>query len=75
MKAILEFNLPDDQHEYAMATQGSAMHSVLWDMDQWLRSQTKYAPDDMSEDTYKAFELCREQLHEFVHGNNINLEA
>ena len=75
MKAILKFNLPDDQHEYAMATQGSAMHSVLWDMDQWLRSQTKYAPDDMSEDTYKAFELCREQLHEFVHDNSINLEA
>lgn len=74
MKAILEFNLPDDQHEYAMATQGSAMHSVLWDMDQWLRRQTKYAPDDMSEDTYKAFELCREQLREFIDDNNISLD-
>jgi len=74
MKAILKFNLPDDQHEYAMATQGSAMHSVLWDMDQWLRSQTKYAPDDISEDTYKAFELCREQLREFINNNGINLD-
>ena len=74
MKAILKFNLPDDQHEYAMATQGSAMHSVLWDMDQWLRSQTKYAPDDMSEDTYKAFELCREQLREFINNDGINLD-
>ena len=74
MKAILEFNLPDDQHEYAMATQGSAMHSVLWDMDQWLRRQTKYAHEDMSEDTYKAFELCREQLREFINDNNISLD-
>jgi len=74
MKAILKFNLPDDQHEYAMATQGSAMHSVLWDMDQWLRSQTQHAPDDMSEDTYKAFELCREQLREFINNNGINLD-
>jgi len=74
MKAILKFNLPDDQHEYAMATQGSAMHSVLWDMDQWLRSQTKYAPDDISEDTYKAFELCREQLREFINNDGINLD-
>ena len=74
MKAILKFNLPDDQHEYAMATQGSAMHSVLWDMDQWLRSQTKHAPDDMSEDTYKAFELCREQLREFINNDGINLD-
>lgn len=74
MKAILKFNLPDEQHEYAMATQGSAMHSVLWDMDQWLRSQTKYAPDDMSEDTYKAFELCREQLREFINNEGMNID-
>ena len=29
----------------------------------------------MSEDTYNAFELCREQLHEFINENNINLES
>ena len=74
MKAILKFDLPDDQDEYVMATQASAMHSVLWDMDQWLRSQTKYAPDDISEDTFKAFELCREQLREFINNNGINLD-
>ena len=74
MKAILKFNLPEESHEFDMATQGSAMHSVLWDMDQWLRRQTKYAPDDMSEDTYKAFELCREQLREFINDNNISLD-
>ena len=74
MKAILKFDLPDDQDEYVMATQASAMHSVLWDMDQWLRSQTKYAPDDMSEDTFKAFELCREQLREIVYDNGLIFE-
>jgi len=75
MKAILEFNLPEDQSDFDLAVNGAKAKVALWDMDQWLRSQTKYAPDDMSEDTYKAFELCREQLHEFVHDNNINLEA
>ena len=74
MKAILKFNLPDDQHEYATATNGSKMHSVLWDMDQWLRSQTKHAPDSMSEDTYKAYELCREQLREFINNEGINID-
>jgi hypothetical protein len=44
-------------------------------MDQWLRKTIKHAPDSMSEDTYKTFELCREQLHEFINENNINLEA
>ena len=56
-----------------MATQGSNMHSVLWEMDQWLRSQTKYAPDDISDDTFEAFELCREKLREIVYENGINL--
>tara|TARA_B110000879_G_scaffold160096_1_gene206729 strand:- start:523 stop:750 length:228 start_codon:yes stop_codon:yes gene_type:complete len=75
MKATLEFSLPDDKWEFKMANEGAAMHSVIYDTDQWLRKMIKYAPDSMSEDTYKAFELCREQLHEFVHDNNINLEA
>ena len=73
MKAILEFSLPNDKWEFKMANESAAMHSVLWDMDQWLRGKTKYAPDDMSEDTYNAFEACRESLHDFINENNINL--
>ena len=45
MEAILKFNLPDDDHEFKMATSGASMHSVLWEMDQWLRAQYKYMPD------------------------------
>jgi hypothetical protein len=60
MKAILEFNLPEDQTEYQMVNDASKMFNVVWDMKQWLRSQTKYAPDSMSDDTYKAFEECRD---------------
>tara|TARA_R110000868_G_scaffold9795_1_gene48205 strand:- start:7754 stop:7975 length:222 start_codon:yes stop_codon:yes gene_type:complete len=73
MKAIIEFELPEDQVEFEIATQGSAMHSVLWDMDQWLRGQTKYASDDISEDTYNAFKLCREHLRSLINENNINV--
>jgi hypothetical protein len=42
-------------------------------MDQWLRSNTKYAPDTMSEDTYNAYEACRDQLIELMNNENINL--
>jgi hypothetical protein len=53
MKAKLEFNLPDDEHEFQMAIQGASMHSVLWEMDQWLRAQYKYMSDaEYSEDAY-----------------------
>ncbi len=74
MEAILKFSLPNDKWEFQMANESAGMHSVIWDMDQWLRKVMKHAPDTMSEDTYKAFELCREQLHEFINDNNISLD-
>jgi hypothetical protein len=73
VKATLEYNLPDDQIEFDMATNGHKMHSVLWDLDQWLRSKTKYAPDGTSEGELKAYYACREQLRELINENNINL--
>jgi hypothetical protein len=66
MKGILEFNLPDEALEWDMAVNAGKLYWMLWDMDQWLRSNTKYAPDDMSDDTYKAFEQCREKLREMM---------
>jgi hypothetical protein len=75
MKAILEFNLPEDDHEFKMATQGASMHSVLWEMDQWLRAQYKYMSDaEYSEDKYEAYEKARNQLREFMMENNISLD-
>jgi hypothetical protein len=72
MKAILEFNLPEDNIEYKLVNNAGKMYSVLWDMDQWLRSNTKYAPDTMSEDTYNAYLKCREQLQELMNDENIS---
>ena len=74
MKAILEFNLPEDQTEYQMVNDASKMFSVIWDMKQWLRSQTKHAPDSMSDDTYKAFEECRDKLNELLADNQVDLD-
>lgn len=36
--------------------------------------QTKYASDDMSEDTYNAFIECRDTLRELIFENNVNLD-
>ena len=74
MEAILKFNLPEDQTEYQMVNDASKMFSVIWDMKQWLRSQTKYAPDSMSDDTYKAFEECRDKLNELLADNRVDLD-
>jgi hypothetical protein len=74
MKAILEFNLPEEQEEYQMFIDASKMQNVLWEMNQWLRSQTKHAPDSMSDDTYNTFKECREKLNELLVDNQVNLD-
>ena len=74
MKAVLEFEFPKDDTEFYWATNGARMNLVLWKMDQWLRSKTKHASDDMSDDTYKAFEVCREQLRGLIDEYNLDLD-
>jgi hypothetical protein len=75
MEAILKFNLPEDHIEFEMAVNGSKMHSVLWEMDQWLRAQYKYmSDDDYSKDKYETFEKCRDQLREIMFENGVKFE-
>jgi hypothetical protein len=74
MKAVLEFNLPKDKDDFELATKGGKWYGVVWDMDQWLRGHIKYAPDEMSEEAYKAFEECREKLREIIDDNGVNLD-
>lgn len=74
MEAILKFNLPEDASDFELAVNAVKMYSVLWNLDQWLRTNTKYAPDGMSSDTYTAFEQCREQLHSLMSDSGVNFE-
>ena len=74
MKAILEFNLPEDQTDYRMVNDASKMFHILWEMKQWLRGQVKYAPDEMSQEAYDAFEQCRDKLNDLLIDNNLDLE-
>jgi hypothetical protein len=74
MKAKLIFNLPEDLREFELANNATKLYDVLWEMDKWLRSNTKYAPDSISKDTYNAFQQCREQLRELMGQENINFD-
>jgi hypothetical protein len=74
MKAILEFNLPDDQEDFELATSAIKFWHVLWELDQELRSKTKYAPDDMSDDDYDAYQSIRDKLHELMTDNNVSFD-
>jgi len=74
MKAILKFDLPEDDRKFRMAINSNSMNTVLREMDEWLRSKTKYAPDSTSQDKMDAYELSRERLYQLLDQYNIDLE-
>jgi len=74
MKATLKFDLPEDDRDFRMATTGNSMHTVLREMDEWLRSKTKYTSDSTSQDKMDAYELSREKLYQLLDQYNIDLE-
>lgn len=75
MKAILEFQLPEEKQYFDFASQGSDWFYVAWNMDRWLREQMKYMPDsEYSDDKYNTYEKCREKLRELIDDSNLNLD-
>ena len=71
MKAKLTFNLPEDQAEFDLATQGGNMYAALWDISQELRTLWKY--EELSEEEWKIVERIRESFYDILQKNNINL--
>ena len=64
MKAILEFELPDDKESFNAAAKGTDWAFVVWDLDQQLRTWIKY--EHKFDDPVHALESVREQLNEML---------
>ena len=45
MKAILEFELPDDKVEFDTASKAMDWAILAWDIDQFIRNKIKYEQD------------------------------
>lgn len=45
-KAVLEFNLPEEEAEFQIALTGNAARTVLWELDNMLRGMVKYEDKD-----------------------------
>ena len=76
MKAVLEFNLddPEDKMSHLRCVKATEMMITLWEMDQHLRSITKYASDSTSQETYDELVKVREMLHEIMGNNGITFD-
>lgn len=58
--AILRFTLPEEEHEFRTAQQGQLAKSVLWDIDQRLRSLLKHG--EPSDETARLAEEIRAMI-------------
>ena len=74
MKATIEYDLPNEQDEFEKAVNGGKYAYIIWELDQFLRANTKYAPDSMDDKEYKTYCKVREMLHECTGENGINFD-
>ena len=72
MKAILEFDLPEENDDFQAAINGHNYKSAIWDFDQLLRSEIKYK--ELSNDTYQAYKWCRDELRKILLQDNLFIE-
>jgi hypothetical protein len=68
MKAILVWNLPEEQMEYEVVSRGMAWALTLWELDQYLRNQLKY--HDGSDD----LQVVRDKLYELLEERQLSLD-
>lgn len=50
MKAIIEFNFPDDQWEFDVHQKAESMFGALAEITESLRSRNKYGDDELSQE-------------------------
>ena len=64
MKAILEFDLPEDREEWEMARRSEDIYLALWDTFTYLRGQYKHSDPEMfpADDIDKIYARFREIL-------------
>ena len=69
MKAILEFELPDDKENFDAAAKGMDWALLVWDLDQQLRNWIN--DEELTDDPVHALEGVRELLNELLIDNGL----
>lgn len=71
MKATIEFNLPEDQHEFDLMVNSSGMYNAIWDINSELRKIWKY--EELNEDESNILGRIRDSFNAILEENNVNL--
>ncbi|NBW22978.1 MAG: hypothetical protein EBR82_85040 [Caulobacteraceae bacterium] len=71
MKAILEYTLPDDQHEYDLANSASDMYNALYEINEKLRNLHKYG--ELNGEQLEIVDKIYQDFHDILIYNKIQL--
>jgi len=72
MKAILKYNLPEEQEEFDIANKGWKYRSALIEIDEYLRSKIKY-DESLTDEQYKVYEDTRTKFWEILNEDQLTL--
>lgn len=73
-KVKIEFNLPDEEYEYALAMKARSMMRVMEDYDNWLRSKIKWPPSpDRPRPSAATYQEARDYLNSLCQEHKIDL--
>ena len=72
MKAVLKFNLPEEQSEHRLALDGWKWKSVVIDIADKLRSALKY-DDNLTPETNAYLDKFREELFQLIEDHGLTL--
>ena len=73
MKAILEFDLPEEQVEFNLAVNGNKWSFVAWKVDQELRSKIKYS-ESITEEQRDIYQEVRNLINEYMMEQGLDWE-
>jgi hypothetical protein len=71
MKAILEFDLPEEAYEFGLAIQSKNLRGAMFDIEQQLRSWYKYGHE--FKDADEAIREIRDYFYGVINDYNITL--
>jgi len=73
MKAILEFNLDEERHQFEDAIDGWKWKCIVSELDNEFRTRTKYASDDTPDEVVDALIKMRDFLRESLNEEGLIL--
>ena len=72
MKAILEFELPDDKVEFDAASKAMDWAILAWDMEQFIRNRLKYQTEKLeTSSAEEELQLLRKELHDLMEDSGL----